>query len=76
MTLALGARSHLADNHRIVRVGRNLWRSPSPASLPRQGHQEQVTPEQVQMGFECLWKGRLHDLPGQLVPKLCHLSLL
>ncbi|NXH85482.1 CMKMT methyltransferase, partial [Edolisoma coerulescens] len=34
-----------SQNHRIIKVGRDLWRSSSPTCLPRQGHLEQVTQE-------------------------------
>lgn len=34
-------------------------------SLPRLHHPEPVTQEHIQMGFECLQGGRLHDLSGQ-----------
>lgn len=44
-----------------VPVGGELWRSPSPSSLPRQGHPEQVTQERVQVCWECLQKGTFHD---------------
>ncbi|XP_031986539.1 outer dense fiber protein 1 [Corvus moneduloides] len=36
------------EAHRIVRVGRDLWRSSSPAPLPRQGHLEEVAQERIQ----------------------------
>lgn len=36
--------------------------------LPRQG---QVTRGHVQLGLECLHRGRLHDVPGLPVPGLC-----
>lgn len=53
-------------NHRIVRVGRELWRSSCLSPLPRQGHFEQVTEEHIQADFECLQRQRLDELPGQL----------
>nr|XP_054486518.1 DNA primase large subunit isoform X2 [Agelaius phoeniceus] len=33
------------QDHRTVRVGRDLWKSSSPITLPRQSHLEQVTQE-------------------------------
>lgn len=33
---------------------------------------EQVSQDHGQAGFEYLQKRRLHNLPGQLVPVLCH----
>lgn len=50
----------------------NLWRSFSLIPIPRQGHLEQATQERIQVGFECHWGGRCHDLPWQPVPVLCH----
>lgn len=44
----------------------NLWKSFSPTPIPTQSHLEQATQECIQMSFKCLWRGRLHDLPGQL----------
>lgn len=34
--------------------------------LPRQGHLEQTAQGDVQVGFKCLRRGRIHELPGQL----------
>lgn len=48
-------------NHQIFWVKRGLCRS----SSPRQGHLEQVAQEGVQVGLECLQRGRPH-IPGQL----------
>lgn len=45
----------LEKNHRIIRVGGDLWTSSSPTLLPRQGHLDQVTQECVQVRFECLY---------------------
>lgn len=41
-------------NRRIVRVGRDFWRSFGPMTLPRQDHPGQITQELVQVGFVCL----------------------
>lgn len=50
------------------------FKDPLVHPLTRQGHLEQVTQECFQLGFEfeCLHRGRLHDLPVQPVPGLCH----
>lgn len=60
-------RSHRAvgksQNHRSVRVGKDLWRSSSPMPLQWQGHPEEVTQECIQVGFECLQRGRRHNFP-------------
>ena len=57
-----------AQNHRIVEVGRDLWRSSGPTTLLKQGHLEQVVQDCVQTAFEYL-QG-LHHLSGQPVPVL------
>lgn len=59
-----------SQNRRRLTVTRNPWRS----SPPRQGHLEQFKKEQVYLGFECLHRGRIHDLLGQPVLVLCHLQ--
>ena len=53
-------------------VGRDLWGSPSPTPLPKQGHLQQAAQDLVQVGLEYLQKRRLHNLPGQPVPGLRH----
>ena len=37
--------------HRMAGVGRDLWGSSSPTSLPKQGHLEQAAQDLVQAGF-------------------------
>lgn len=54
-------------NHRTVEVGRNLWRSSHPASLPL----KQVAQAHVQ-AFEYLWGWRLHNHPRHPVTALNH----
>ena len=44
----------MSQNHRMVGVGRDLWRSSCPTPLLEQGHLEQGAQEHVQAGFECL----------------------
>lgn len=39
------------QNHRVAEVGSDLWRSSGPTSLLRQGHQEPVSQDYVQMPF-------------------------
>lgn len=53
-------------NHRIVRVGRHLWRPWSPTPLPSQGHLKHVTQPCVQVGFELspFEKGQAKYLSG------------
>ena len=56
----------------MVGVGRDLCGSSSPTPLLNQGHPEQAAQDHVQVGFEYLQRRRLHSLPGQPVPVLCH----
>ena len=64
-------RSYLC--HRLVEVGRDLWRSSGPTLQLKQGHLEPAAQDSVQTAFEFLQGGRLHNLSGQLVPVLGHL---
>ena len=64
--------SHIeSQNHRIVGVGRDLCGSSSPTLLPKQGHLQQAAQDLVQADLEHLQR-RLHNLPGQPGPGLCH----
>jgi len=56
----------------MVGVGRDLSGSSSPNRLPKQGHLQQAAQDLVQAGPEYLQRRRLHSLPGQPVPGLCH----
>lgn len=58
--------------HRMVEVGRDLWRSSCPALLLKQGHLEPVAQDHVQMAFEYLQGWRLDNFSGQPVPVLGH----
>ena len=62
----------LSQNHRMVGVGRDLCGSSSPTPLPKQGHLQQAAEDLLQAGLEYLQRRRLHHLPGQPVPVLCH----
>ena len=62
----------LSQNHRTLLVGRDLCGSSSPTPLPKQGHLEQAAQDLVQVGPEYLQRKKLHNLPGQPVPVLCH----
>ena len=42
----------ISQNHRMVGVGRDLWRSSSPTSLLKQVHLEQPVQDHGQAGFE------------------------
>jgi len=53
-------------------VGRDLCGSSSPIPLLKQGHLQQATQDLVQADLEYLQRRRLHNLPGQPVPGLCH----
>ena len=61
-----------SQNHRMVGIGRDLCGSSSPTLLPMQGHLQQAAQDLVQVGLEYLQRRRLHNLPGQPVPVLCH----
>jgi len=50
------------DYHRTVGVGRDLWGSSSPTTLPKQGHPELAVQDHVQASFEYLQRRRLHNL--------------
>ena len=56
----------------MVGFGRDLCGSSGPTTLPKQGHPEQVAQDLIQAGLEYLQRRRLHNLPGQPVPALCH----
>jgi len=53
-------------------LGRDLCGSSSPTPLPKQGPLQQAAQDLVQADLEYLQRRRLHNLPGQLVPVLCH----
>jgi len=61
-----------SQNHSMVGVGRDLCGSSSPTPLPKQDLLQQAAQDLVQMGLEYLQRRRLHILPGQPVPVLCH----
>jgi len=54
----------------MVGVGTDLWGSPSPTPLPKQGHLQQAAQDLVQAGLEYLQRRRIHNLPGQPVAVL------
>jgi len=56
----------------MVGAGMDIWRSSSPIPLPKQIHLEQAAHDPVQVGFDYLQRGRLHNLSGQPVTVLCH----
>ena len=60
----------LSQTHRMAGVGRDLCGQSSPTPLPKQGHQELVAQDLVQVGFECLQRRRIHNVSGQPVPVL------
>jgi len=51
-------------------VGRDLWGSPSPSALLKQGLLERAARDLIQVGFEYLWRRRLHSPSGQPLPVL------
>jgi len=58
--------------YRIIGVGRDLWGSSTPTSLPKQGDLLQAAQELFQAGFEYLQRRRLHNPSGQPLPGLHH----
>jgi len=61
-----------SQNHRMFGVGRYLCGSSSPPPLLKQGHLQQAAQDFVQASLEYLQRWRIHSLPGQPVPGLCH----
>jgi len=61
-----------SQNHRMFRIGRDLWGSSIPTPLPKQGHLQQAAQDLVQVGLEYLQRRRLHNLPEQPVTVLHH----
>jgi len=53
---------NVSQNHRMVGVGRDLWRSSSPTPLPKQALQDQAAQDLVQADFEYLQRRRIHNL--------------
>lgn len=64
------------ENGRTFTQSQKLWdwkrslETIQSSSSVKGGHPEQVSQEHVQVSFEPLQRGRLHDLPGQPVPVL------
>lgn len=54
--------SRASQNHRIIKIGKDHWKSSHPASLLKQGPLKRVTQDFVQMGFEYLLERRFHNL--------------
>jgi len=61
-----------SQNPSTVGVERDLCGSSSPTLLPKQGHLQQAAQHRDQAGLEYLQRRRLHSLPGQPEPGLCH----
>ena len=40
------------QNHEMVKLGRDLWRSSGPVPLLKQGHPEQAAQDHVQVAFK------------------------
>jgi len=56
----------------MLGVGGDLCGSSSRTLLPKKGHLQQAAQDLVQAALEYLQRRRLHNLPGQPVPVLCH----
>ena len=61
-----------SQNHRMVEVGKEFWRSSDPTSLLKQCSLEHNTQDCIQIAFEYLWVRGIHNLSEQLIPVLCH----
>lgn len=57
---------------RVAGFGRDFWKPSSPNLLLKQVHLQQLAQDHVQVSFESLQRIRLHNLPWQFVPVLCH----
>lgn len=69
-------RTNIKVSNRIIdSIGLEGTSGKHPVQLPhaRQCHVEQVTQELIQAGSERPQIARLHSLPGQPVPLLCHI---
>uniref|UniRef100_A0A8C3JQL9 Pyridoxine-5'-phosphate oxidase n=1 Tax=Calidris pygmaea TaxID=425635 RepID=A0A8C3JQL9_9CHAR len=65
--------SVIPDREVSARTHRMTWGGKGPLEIiPSNPLPEQVPQERVQVGFECLQRRRLHHLPGQPLPGLCH----
>ena len=62
----------IIQNHRMVGAGKDLWWLSSPTPLLKPGHVEHIAQDLIQVGLEYLQRRRLHNLPGQPAPGLCH----
>lgn len=62
------------QNHRtrMVKTGKDHWKSSSPTPLLQQSSLEQVTQDCVQTDFECLQRRMLLNLSGLPVPAVSH----
>lgn len=58
------------QNHKMVEVGRDLWRLSDPNFLLKQDHLQLVAQDQDHMTFKYLQGWRLHNLLGYPVPVL------
>jgi len=56
----------------MLGVGRDVYGSSSLTPLPKQGHLKQAAQDLVQASLKYLQRRRLHNLPGQPFPGLCH----
>jgi len=62
----------LSQKHKVVEVGRHLWRSSGPAPLFMQGHLELVVQDHIQLAFRYFQGGGIHNFPEQPMPVLSH----
>lgn len=53
---------NIPPNHRFAEVGTDLWRSPDPNPLLKQGHLDQVAQHLVYLSFDYLQGRELYNL--------------
>lgn len=57
-----------SQNHRIVEISGELWRSPDPSPCKEYSQLKQVVQGHVLLGFEYLKGWRHHNLSGKPMP--------
>jgi len=72
LRFAVSPRMETPQNHRMVGVGRDLWRSSTLTPLLQQVHLKQAAQDFVQAGYEYFQRRRLHNPSGQPIPLLLH----
>lgn len=63
---------HRITDHRMMGVGRDLWRSSITTPMLTQGHPEQGAQDIIQVGLGSLQRSRLHNPSGSLCQERSH----